>query len=312
MTIQQCRYVLEIAKTGSFSESAKQLFVAQSSLSVSVKALEKELNIKIFERSNNGVYLTEDGSEFVKYARQITDSEDFITMRFRSRETEKKLNIATQHYDFIADIFGNFVCGMDIDRYHFSIKEIETHNVIQEVVNGSSDIGIIALRDGDFDIMKRYLDKKHLSFTPLLCVPPHVFVRRTHPMAGCDSLDIVKLQKYPYVSYEQGEHNSSYFMEEMFDSINAQKHIEISDRATLMNLLLITDAYTVGTGIMPSALNKGDIVSIPLNCDNSYIIGYILNDSRKTADITEEFIRKIVEYTQNITSDKGENDESSC
>ena len=307
MTIQQCRYVLEIARLGSFSEAAKQLFVAQSSLSVSIKALEQELNIKIFERSNNGVYLTENGSEFVKYATQITDSEDFITMRFRSHHSVGKLHIATQHYDFIADIFGNFLRDINAEQYRLSIKEIETHNVIQEVLNGSSDIGIIALKEGDADIMKRYLDKKHISFTPLLCVPPHVFIRRSHPLAERTSLDIIELQKYPYVSYGQGEHNSSYFMEEMFDSFNAEKHIEISDRATLMNLLLITDAYTVGTGIMPSALNKGDIVSIPLICDDSYIIGYILNDSRKTADMTEKFIKKLLTSIKNINSDKGEN-----
>lgn len=304
MTIQQCRYVLEIAKTGSFSEAAKQLFVAQSSLSVSVKALEQELNIKIFERSSGGVYLTEDGSEFVRYARQITDSEEFVSMRFLAQKAVGKLHITTQHYDFIADIFGNFLSDISIDRYRFSIKEIETHSVIQEVLNGSSDIGIIALRDGDSDIMRRYLDKKHISFTPLLSVPPHVFLRKSHPLAHRTSLDIIELQTYPYVSYEQGEHNSSYFMEEMFDSFHAEKHIEISDRATLMNLLLMTDAYTVGTGIMPSALNKGDIVSIPLECDNSYIIGYILNDGRKTSDILDQFIKKLQESMQYITSEK--------
>lgn len=308
MTIQQCRYVLEIAKTGSFNEAAKQLFVAQSSLSVSVKALEQELNVKIFERSSNGVYLTEDGSEFVKYARQITDDEDFITMRFRSQRAVEKLHIATQHYDFIADVFGNFLKETDAEGYRFSIKEIETHSVIQEVLMGSSDIGIIAMRDTDADIMKRYLDKKHLSFTPLFCVPPHVFVRRAHPLADRDVLDVQQLRSFPYVSYEQGEHNSSFFMEEMFDSFNVDKHIEISDRATLMNLLLITDAYTVGTGVMPSALNKGEIVSIPLKCDDFYTIGYILNDSRKTSDTAEEFIKKLLVYTEKITPLKEKNE----
>ena len=307
MTIQQCKYVLEIVKTGSFNEAAKQLFVAQSSLSVSIKALEKELNIKIFERSGSGVCLTENGSEFVKYATQITESENFIKKRFCGKHPVGKLHIAMQHYDFIADVFGNFLSDVDVDRYCFSIKEIETHSVIQEVLNGSSDIGIIALREGDSDIMKRYLDKKRISFTPLLFVPPHVFLRRSHPLAERTSLDIVELQKYPYVSYEQGEHNSSYFMEEIFDSFHAEKHIEISDRATLMNLLLITDAYTVGTGIMPSALNKGDIVSVPLNCDNSYIIGYILNDCRKTTEMTDKFINKLRESMRIISLNKKEN-----
>jgi len=306
MTIQQCRYVLEIARTGSFSEAAKQLFVAQSSLSISVKMLEQELNIKIFERSSNGIHLTEEGSEFVKYATEIVDSEKFVSDRYRNKHVESKLRIATQHYDFIADIFGSFLKDLDADRYKLAIKEIETYNVISEVLTGASDIGIIAIKDSDYDIMKRYLDKKGISFTSLLKVPPHVFVRHGHPLVKNDVLEYCALQEFPYVSYEQGEHNSSYFTEELFDSFGAEKHIEISDRATLMNLLLMTDAYTVGTGIMPSALNKGDIVSIPLASENSYIIGYILNDVRKVSDMTNKFICKLEASAKDISGDRGE------
>ena len=304
MTIQQCRYVLEIAKTGSFSEAAKQLFIAQSSLSISIKMLEQELNIKIFERSNNGVYLTEDGSEFVRYATQIVDGEDFVIRRYRDEDVSSKLRIATQHYDFIADIFGKFLLGVSADRYKFAIKEIETYNVVQEVETGNSDIGIIAIKDGDFDVMKRYLGKKGISFTDLITASPHVFFRREHPLAERATLEYCDLVSYPYVSYEQGDHNSSYFTEEMFDPSGAGRHIEISDRATLMNLLLITDAYTVGTGIMPSALNDGDIVSIPLKCDEHYIIGYLLNDNRKLSAMASDFIDKL---ESSIITIKGDN-----
>lgn len=305
MTIQQCRYVLEIAKTGSFSEASKQLFIAQSSLSISIKMLENELNIKIFERSSNGVYLTEDGSEFVRYATQIVDGEDFVLNRYKNQNVSSRLRIATQHYDFIADIFGNFLKSVSVECYKFSIKEIETYNVIQEVETGNSDIGIIAIKEGDFDVMKRYLSKKGLSFSELLTASPHVFFRREHPLAKSECLAYCDLFSYPYVSYEQGDHNSSYFTEEMSDSFNAKKHIEISDRATLMNLLLITDSYTIGTGIMPSALNSGDIVSIPLSCDDRYFIGYILNDTRKTSEMGEQFIEKLKSSVKNIKC-KGE------
>lgn len=306
MTIQQCRYVLEIAKTGSFSEAAKQLFIAQSSLSMSIKALEQELNIKIFERSSNGVYLTENGAEFVKYATHIVDGDDFVIKRYKNEDALSKLRIATQHYDFIADIFGNFLKSIAAECYKFSLKEIETYNVIQEVERGNSDIGIIAIKDGDFDVMKRYLGKKGISFVDFLKVSPHVFFRRGHPLASYESLGYCELQGFPYVSYEQRDHNSSYFTEEMFDSFNAKKHIEISDRATLMNLLFITDSYTIGTGIMPSALNDREIVSIPLQCEDRYIIGYLLNDSRKLSEMTSEFIKNLKNSIKNITTKKGE------
>lgn len=300
MTIQQCKYVLEIAKTGSFSEAAKQLFIAQSSLSISIKSLENELNIKIFERSGNGVYLTNEGSEFVRYASEISENSDFIAERYSTRSIQQRLYIATQHYDFIADIFGAFINDVKDLSYNFSIKEIETYNVIHEVETAYSDIGIIAIKDGDFEIMKRYLGKKKLSFTPLLETSPHVFFRKEHPLSTAAELAISELKDYPYISYEQGEHNSSFFTEELMDASCIDKHIEISDRATLMNVLLVTDSYTIGTGIMPSALNRGDIVSIPLKSDEFYNIGYLLNENRKISPMTQKFINLLEEKVKNI------------
>ena len=300
MTIQQCKYVLEIVRIGSFSEAAKQLFIAQSSLSAAVKSLERELNIRIFERSSNGVYLTDEGSEFVRYAKEIVASDELVAERYSAPKDAEKLFIATQHYDFIADVFGNFLKNAAAQRYRYSIKEIETHNVIREVETAFSDIGIIAIKDGDYDIMKRYLSKRNLSFTPFLEASPHVFFRREHPLAGSARLCSGDLKDYPYVSYEQGEQNSSFFTEEITDALMMEKHIEISDRATLMNLLLITDAYTVGTGIMPSALNKGDIVSIPFDSGEHYIIGYLLNETRKISPMTERFIAHLKQSVQDI------------
>lgn len=238
MTIQQCKYVLKIAKTGFFNEAAKQLFIAQSSLSQSVKSLEQELNIKIFERSGNGVYLTEDGAEFVRYASQIAEHDDFIAKRYSAQNIRQKLYIATQHYDFIADIFGKMLSEMQEDDYKFSLREIQTYEVIHELETAYSDIGIIAIKDSDYEIMKRYLHKKGLTFTAFLEASPHVF--------------------------------------------------------------LLTDSYTIGTGIMPSALNRGDIVSIPLESEEFYIIGYLLNADRKVSPLTEKFIQLLIEATKDI------------
>ena len=292
MTIQQCRYVLEIARCGSFSQAAKQLFVAQSSLSFGVKALENELGITIFERSGSGTCLTDEGAEFIKYARQICKNTDLITERY-DQNIRQKLYIATQHYDFIADIFGKFLTEEGSDAYRFSIREIETYNVIRDVQTANSDIGILAIKDSNLEIMKRYLSRRKLAFTPLLEVRPHVFFRKGHPQEGKKLLAIGDMKDFPYVSYEQGEHNSDYFTEELMDASYIPKHIEISDRATLMNVLLLTDAYTVGTGMMPSALNKGDIVSVPLDTQERYHIGYILNKERKTAEFTLKFIERL-------------------
>ena len=272
MTIQQCKYVLEILKMGSFNEAAKTLYIAQSSLSAAVKSLETELNIKIFERSNNGVCLTNEGAEFVRYASQIIEQNDFI-----------------------ADIFGKMLNTVTDYSYKISLIETKTYNVINEVENGYCDIGIIAIKNTDFDIMKRILLNKKLKFKSVLKTSPYVFVRKDHPVCNNIILTYAELEKYPFVSYEQGKHNISFFTEEIMELSDIKKHIEISDRASLMNVLLTTDSYTIGTGIMPSTLNEGKIISIPIESDSYYNIGYILHTDRKCPDLTAYFIEKLEE-----------------
>ena len=301
MTIQQCKYVLAIAKAGSFNEAAKRLFVAQSSLSGSVKDLESELGIIIFERTGNGVFLTDDGAEFVRYAAQLAEQNDFILERYSTEKNSHKLYVSTQHYDFIADICRRMISEIKEENYRFSLRETKTYEVIHEIETAYSDIGILAIKDSDDGIMKRFLDKRGLFFTPVIKAYPHVFVRKEHPLAGNKRIEYGALKDYPYVSYEQGEHNISFFTEEIMNGFS-KRHIEISDRASLMNVLLNTDCYTIGTGIMPSALNNGNIVSIPLVSDEFYMIGYILRKDGKLSDMAEEFIRLLIEETKDMGS----------
>jgi len=307
MTIQQCRYVLEIAKTGSFSEAAKQLFIAQSSLSISIKMLEQELNIKIFERSNNGVYLTEDGAEFVRYATQIADGEDFVIKRYKYEDTPSKLRISTQHYDFVADLFGELLNEKEDSEgdYRFALREMKTYDVIHETETAFCDIGIIAIKGNDYSVMDRYLGRRGLTFTPVLKALPHVFVRQEHPLARCSVIAAEDLKDFPFVSYEQGEHNNSFFTEEI-SGMYSSRQVEISDRASLMNVLLSTNCCTLGTGIMPSALNQGRIVSIPFESDDYYIIGYILRTDRNISPLTEHFIEMLCQKSREIQNKEGE------
>lgn len=299
MTIQQCKYILKIAECGSLNEAAKQLFVAQSSLSISVKSLEQELNIKIFERAGGGVYLTEEGTEFIQYARQISEQNDFIINRYTENNVCNHLHVSTQHYDFVADVFGKLLNEISDDGYRFSLRELKTYDVIHETEIAYCDIGIIAIKDKDYSIMERYINKRGLYFTPLLKAMPHVYVRKEHPIAKCDVLSKECLKIYPYVSYEQGEHNSTFFTEEIINTYS-DKQVEISDRASLMNVLLATDCYTIGTGIMPSLLNEGRIVSIPFESDAYYTIGYILRADRNVSDLTNKFIEMLDATAKNF------------
>ena len=300
MTIQQCIYILEIHNTGSFSEAARKLFVAQSSLSTSVKCLEDELGIKIFERSKNGAVLTVEGAEFVRYASEIVSKNDFVLNRYKKPQSGSRLAVSTQHYDFIADAFCRLVTENEDTEYSLSLQEKETYDVIHDVEIAYSDIGIIAVEDQNFDIMNRYLQNKEISFSPIFKVSPHVFLRREHPLSSESFLLYEMLNDYPFLSYDQGAHKDSWFKEEMISGEFASKHIVISDRATLMNVLIKTDAYTVGTGIMPSALNEGKIISVPLKSNSCYSVGYITRDDRKSTPILEKFISAILHFADSL------------
>lgn len=298
MTIQQCKYILKIAECGSLNEAAKHLYVAQSSLSVSVKSLEQELGIKIFERAGSGVFLTEAGAEFVQYARQISEQNDLILERFSEKHHLNHLNISTQHYDFVADVFGKFLDETGESHYRFSLREMKTYDVIRETELAFCDIGIIAIKDKDRSIMERFIAGKGLTFTPLLRAHPHVFLRKEHPAAKEGAITLEALKDYPYVSYEQGEHSNTFFTEEIA-GVCSDKQVEISDRASLMNVLLASDCYTLGTGIMPSLLNLGRIVSIPLESDDFYIIGYMVRADRRVSDLAEKFLAELRESVKN-------------
>lgn len=304
MTIQQCIYILEIHSTGSFSEAARKLFIAQSSLSNSVKGLEDELGIKIFERSKNGAVLTVEGAEFVRYAAEIVSKNDFIINRYKRSQLGSRLFVSTQHYDFIADAFCKLLNENKDEEYSLSLQEKGTYDVIHDVEIAYSDIGIIAIEDKNLDIMNRYLQNKEISFSPIFNILPHIFLRKEHPLSNNCFLRYEMLNDYPYLSYEQGVHKDSWFKEEMISGEFAKKHIVISDRATLMNILLKTDAYTVGTGIMPSALNEGKIISVPLESNSCYSVGYITRDDRKATPILKRFISLVLQLADNINSDK--------
>jgi hypothetical protein len=221
--------------------------------------------------------------------RQFVELNDFVTGRYKADPSCKHLYLATQHYDFVADIFSQLVNETTDQQYRFSLREMKTYDVIHETENAYCDIGIIAIKSCDTGVMERYLSKKGLVFTPFIKAMPHVFVHKGHPLSQYQRITLSQLREYPSLSYEQGEHSTSFFTEELI-GITGDRQVEISDRASLMNVLLATDCYTLGTGIMPSLLNGDRIVSIPFESDDDYTIGYLLHTDRKASPQAMAFL----------------------
>lgn len=294
MTLQQLKYIIKIVECGSITEAARQLYITQPSLSTAVKELEEELGIEIFYRTNKGVSLTTDGSEFLSYARQIIEQAELLEQRYMGKKPSKKLcSISTQHYAFAVNAFVELLMDLDVDEYEFTLRETRTYEIIEDVKNLRSEIGIIYLSDFNEKIITKILKENHLVFNLLFEADPHVFISSKHPLAGKPSVTLGDLDNYPFLAFEQGEYNSFYFSEELLSTVPRKKTIYVSDRATLFNLLIGLNGYTICSGILCSEFNGDNIIAVPLISDEKMRIGWIANEKSNLSSLALEYISRL-------------------
>ena len=296
MRIQQLHYIIKIAETGSMNEAAKQLFITQPSLSNAVRDLEREMGIEIFIRNPKGITLTKDGVEFLSYARQIIEQTALLEERYKSKTTTRELfSVSAQHYAFVVNAFVSLLKGTDMSQYELFLRETRTYEIIDDVKNFRSEIGVLFLNSYNRDVLTKLFDDSHLTYTSLFKARPHIFVSKFNPLADRQMVSLEDLEDFPYLSYDQGIHNSFYFSEEIMSQIPHKKSIVVSDRATLFNLLIGLDGYTTATGILNSNLNGDNIVSIPLDVEDMIDIVYIRHEKANLSKMGERFIEYLLE-----------------
>ena len=194
MTLLQLKYIVKIVECGSMNEASHELYVSQPALSSSVKELENELGIEIFTRSSQGIALTVDGAEFLTYARQVLDQASLLEERYKNAKPRKQLcSVSTQHYMFAVEAFVEMIDSTKSDEYEFTIRETRTKDIINQVANMLSEIGIIYLSDFNKDVIGKLLREKHLEFHPLFRAPLHVFISRNNPLAA---KKVITIQPY--------------------------------------------------------------------------------------------------------------------
>lgn len=294
MRIQQLKYIIKIVETGSMNEASKHLFVTQPSLSNAVRELEEEMSIKIFTRSTRGITLTSDGAEFLSYARQIVEQTELLEERYKfNREKKELFAVSAQHYAFVVESFASILHESDMRNYELILRETRTHEVIGDVRDFRSEIGVLYLNDFNRDVLTKLFSDSNLEFTPLFQTAPHIFISKQHPLADRASVKIEEMSEFPYLSYEQGERNSFYFSEEILSTARHDKSIVVSDRATLFNLLIGLDGYTISTGVLNSDLNGDEIVSVLLDIDETIEIGYITHKKGLLSDLGQRFLAEL-------------------
>lgn len=294
MTLQQLRYLIAIAQSGSISSAAHELYISQSSLSMAVKDIERECGVTVFERSTKGITLTREGTELLGYARQVVEQADLMEARYSKQEKPiaQRLAIASQHYAFPVEAFLEFVKDYEGEGYTFCLSETRTAEIIEDVKSFRSDIGILYTSTFNEQVIGKALEDANLSFRPLFQARPHIFVGEDHPLAKRQSVRIEELAPYPRYSFEQGTDNSFFFAEEPFVELPHEKKIIVSDRGTLANLLSHHIGYTVSTGVLSSEMHSG-IASIPLVTDEKMVVGYIIHNERQLSPLALEYIETL-------------------
>lgn len=297
MTLQQLRYIIAIAEAGSITSAADKLLVSQPSLSKVVNQIEEEMGITIFNRNNRGVYLSEEGLSFLSYSRQVVEQADLLENKYKNKEKQRRVfSITSHHYAFVVNAFVALVKEYGENKYEFSLRETLTNNIIEDVRTSRSEIGVLFLSDFNRKVILKMLEDADLKFTKLFAVKPHIFVSRKNPLAKEKIVKLSDLKNFPRLLYDQGIKNSFYFAEEPQPIIDSNKNIIVTDRATIFNLMIGLNGYTIASGVLSSDLNGTEIVAIPLETDEIMEIGYIKNIDRPLSKICISYINHLKKY----------------
>lgn len=291
MTLQQLKYAVTAADKGTMSEAANSLFIAQPSLTNSIKELEKELGITIFHRTNKGIIISNEGNEFLGYARQVLQQMNMLEEKYIDNGSHKQIfSVSTQHYSFAVSAFVDLIRTFGNKNYDFTLRETETYEIIEDVSNFRSEVGILYLSDENESVISRIIEKNGLKFDELFTARPHVFISSHHPLACREVILPDELKGYPFLSFEQGNHNSFYFSEEITGGVEHDMTIKVSDRATLFNLLVGLDGYTICTGVISTELNGENIISKPLMIDEYMRVGTVTRKGINLTKLGENYI----------------------
>lgn len=294
MTLVQLKYAIAVAGEHSLNEATKKLFISQPSLSSAIHSLEKEIGFDIFIRSKNGITLTVKGAEFIGYARSVIEQYDILDAKYISQvNIKKRFSVSMQHYTFAVNAFVELVKQYGMDEYEFEIHETKTHEVIDNVKNRRSELGILYLNEYNRNVLTKIFANDGLRFVPLQECGVYVYMWKGHPLAGKEELTLEELEEYPCLGFAQGDHNSLYFAEEMLSTYQYKRFIRANDRATMLNLMVGLNGYTLCSGIICEEMNGAEYCAVKLRSDEKMTIGYIARKDAVISQIGEKYLEEI-------------------
>lgn len=300
MNINQLKYVLEIAGSSSMREAATKLYVSQPALSASIRELEEELGILIFERTNKGISLTDAGREFLTYAKKAVGQYEVLEERYLSKDSGKEhFSVSTQHYNFAIKAFTDVIREMGPERYIFSIHETKTKEVLEDVRSLKSEVGIVSFSGSNEALIKKFFRDYQLDFTPLMKRDTYVYVWKDHPFAGRDEISIKEMEDYPCISFDQSDDSNFYLTEEAMADYAFEKLIKSDDRATSMEIIAELHGYSIGSGMLSGTdvILQG-LTAIKLKEEDPLTIGYITRKGSTFSEYGRKYIEELMKYKE--------------
>jgi DNA-binding transcriptional LysR family regulator len=309
MTLKQLRYIVMVAEVGNITEAAKKLYISQPSLTHAIHLLENELGIILFARNKHGISVTPEGTRFLRYARQILEQVSMVEEQYLHTEMQApKFSVSCQHYAFAVNAFVDLIRQYNVEEYDFTILETSTYDVIHDVSTLRSEVGILFMNDANKKYIEKLLNQNNLRFTELFVAKPHVFISKKHPLIHKKVLTLKDLEPYPCFTFDQGEHDAFYLWEEILPAMKHKKEIHVHDRASLFNLAVGLNGYTISSGVLGADLNGEHVVVKPLAVDDYMRIGTIMRKdvvpSRYAKAYLETLQKYIKEYKEKNMSKK--------
>ncbi|WP_341210382.1 LysR family transcriptional regulator [uncultured Microbacterium sp.] len=293
VTLQQLQSFIEVAAEGSISAAADLLYVSQPTMSAAMKDLEAKVGRSLLVRSARGITLTTDGVEFLGYARQVVEQVALLEQRYLGGPASRRLlGVSAQHYSFVVDAFVRMVKASGDERYEFSLRETRTWDIIEDVRTLRSELGILYRNDFNRDVIDKLLRDSGLTFHPLFLADPHIFVSRKNPLAARERVTLDDLAGLPRLTFDQGNNNSFYFAEEILSTLSSEQEIRVSDRATIFNLMIGLEGYTISTGIISDDLDP-EIVAVPLDVDERIEIGWIAHSAIPLTEQAQRYLDEV-------------------
>ena len=297
MTLTQLRYAITVAGASSMNEAARSLFISQPSLSTAIRELEDEIGVVLFRRTNRGISLTPEGDEFMGYARQVVEQYELMESKYISKVAPKKrFSVSMQHYTFAVNAFVEMVKQFGMDKYEFSVSETRTYDIIENVKNFKSEIGILYINEFNRNVLTKLFHEFDLEFHPLLECSIYVYMWKGHPLAKRSEISLEELDEYPCLSFDQGKNNSFYFAEEVLSTYEYKRLIKATDRATLLKLMVGLNAYTLCCGIICEKLNGTDYCAVKLKSDEKMTIGYLVRKGVAISPLGQKYLEEIAKY----------------